>query len=45
MKKMKIIFQRMFPRPVRQETVFTEALSEAFVDFFKEMGYKINSKK
>jgi hypothetical protein len=45
MKKMKIFFQRIFPRPGKQESVFSNALSEAFLDFFKEMGYKISSKK
>jgi hypothetical protein len=45
MKKMKILFQRIFPRPAKQESVFSNALSEAFLDFFKEMGYKMSNKK
>jgi hypothetical protein len=45
MKKMKKLFQRIFPKPVKQRSVFSDALSEAFLDFFKEMGYKINTKK
>jgi len=45
MKKMKILFQRIFPKPIRQGSMFSDALSEAFVDFFKEMGYKMNTKK
>jgi len=42
---MKILFQRIFPGPAKQESVFSIALSEAFLDFFKEMGYKMNNKK
>jgi hypothetical protein len=45
MKKMKIFFQQLFSRPGRQGGVFSDALSEAFLDFFKEMGYKINDKQ
>jgi hypothetical protein len=45
MKKMKILFQRIFPKTAKQRSVFTDALSEAFLDFFKEMGYKMNSNK
>jgi len=45
MKKMKILFQRIFLKPAKRESVFSDALSEAFLDFFKEMGYKMNTKK
>jgi hypothetical protein len=44
MKKMKIFFRRIFPKPARRGSVFTDALSEAFLDFFREMGYKMNKK-
>jgi hypothetical protein len=42
---MKILFQRIFPGPAKKKSVFSIALSEAFQDFFKEMGYKMNNKK
>jgi hypothetical protein len=42
MKKIKMFFQQIFPKPARQVSVFSDALSEAFVDFFREMGYKTN---
>jgi len=45
MKKMKILFQRILPRVSKQGGVFSDALSEAFLDFFKEMGYKMSNKK
>jgi len=45
MKKMKMLFQRIFPKSANQRSLFADALSEAFLDFFKEMGYKMNSKK
>jgi hypothetical protein len=41
---MKKLFQRIFPKPVKQGSVYSDALSEAFLDFFKEMGYKTNSR-
>jgi hypothetical protein len=40
-----MLFQRIFLKPVKQKRVFSDALSEAFLDFFKEMGYKMNTKK
>jgi hypothetical protein len=44
MTKMKKLFQRIFPKQVKQGSVFSDALSEAFLDFFKEMGYKTNKR-
>jgi|GEM_PF-4148929 len=40
-----MLFQRIFQIPLKQESVFSHAVSEAFLDFFKEMGHKMNSKK
>jgi len=45
MKILKIFFQRILPGASKQGGVFSDALSEAFLDFFKEMGYKMSSKK
>jgi hypothetical protein len=45
MKKMKIFFNRLFSKPERRRSVISDALSEAFLDFFKEMGYKTNRKQ
>jgi len=45
MKTIKTIFQRIFSKPIRQGSIFSDALSEAFLDFFKEMGYNTNTKK
>jgi hypothetical protein len=39
------IISANFPKAAKHRSVFTDALSEAFLDFFKEMGYKMNSKK
>jgi hypothetical protein len=44
MKKMKIFYYRLFSKPERRRNIFSKALSEAFLDFFKEMGYKTNSR-
>jgi len=43
--KIKLYFVRLFPKRGKSFSLFSEALSEAFVDMFKEMGYKINIKK
>jgi hypothetical protein len=45
MKKMKILFHRIFPKQLKQRSDISYALSEAFLDFFKEMGYKTNNKQ
>jgi hypothetical protein len=44
MKKMKIFVYRLFSKPERRRSVISDALSEAFLDFFKEMGYKMNTR-
>jgi hypothetical protein len=43
MKMVKKLFQLYISNPVRRRDIFSEALSEAFLDFFKEMGYTKNN--
>jgi hypothetical protein len=43
--KLKKIFMRILIKPERHSSLFSEALTEAFLDMFKEMGYKFNRKQ